>query len=187
MRAALLGLAALLSAAAPALADDAALWRALAGGGHVAIMRHATAPGTGDPQNFKLDDCATQRNLSEAGRAEARAIGDRFRAEGVKVGKVVTSQWCRARDTATLLGLGPVTEDARINSFFDSPDRASGLSAAAASTAALAETPRSGPVTVFVTHQVNVTAATGVYPASGEIVVAKPTDAGLEVLGSIKP
>ena len=174
-----------LATATPAVADDAALWRALAGGGHVAIMRHATAPGVGDPANFQLGDCATQRNLNEAGRAEARAIGARFRAAGVAVARVATSQWCRARDTATGLGLGPVAEDARLNSFFESADRPAEI---AKSRAALADAPAAGPIWVLVTHQVNVTALTGVYPASGEIVVAKTaSDGAVTVVGTIKP
>lgn len=170
----------------PADADDAALWRALAAGGHVAIMRHATAPGTGDPQTFAIGDCATQRNLSQQGRAEARAIGEKFRQNRVAVAKVFTSQWCRCRDTAAGMDVGPVVEDPRLNSFFGE-DRATTLSAVSAAQAAVNQAPRSGPIAVYVTHQVNVTALTGVYPASGEIVVAKPTDAGVEVLGTIKP
>lgn len=172
--------------ATSAHADEADLWKALAGGGHVALMRHATAPGVGDPPNIRLGDCSTQRNLSEAGRAEARALGDRFRKNGVAVGKVATSQWCRARDTATAMAIGPVVEDPRLNSFF--ADAAAGQAKAIAATkAAVAEAPREGPVTVFVTHQVNVTALTGVFPASGEVVVARPGEGGLEVVGSIRP
>lgn len=172
--------------ASSARADDAALWRALASGGHVALMRHASAPGVGDPPGFRLGDCATQRNLSEAGRAEARAIGERFRANGVTVAKVATSQWCRARDTATEMAIGPVVEEPRVNSFFGE-DRAATQQAVSAAQAAVREAPASGPITVFVSHQVNVTALTGVYPASGEIVVAKLGGGALEVVGTLKP
>ncbi|GLK78573.1 histidine phosphatase family protein [Methylopila turkensis] len=168
----------------PAMADDEALWRALREGGHVALMRHATAPGVGDPTNFRIGDCSTQRNLSDAGRREAKAVGERFRAAGVAVGRVVSSQWCRARETAEAMALGPVIEDPRLNSFFEIGDRRAAI---AASRQAVLDAPRSGPITVFVTHQVNVTALTDVYPASAEIVVAKLTGAGFEVVGSIKP
>src|SRR5262249_59637843 len=74
--------------------DDTALaWAALRGDGHVALIRHAPAPGTaGDPSDYKLDDCTTQRNLSEQGRAEAQALGARFSMQQVKVGKVISSQ-----------------------------------------------------------------------------------------------
>ncbi|MGA0532146.1 histidine phosphatase family protein [Hansschlegelia sp. KR7-227] len=170
--------------ASAAKADDAALWRALAGGGHVALIRHATAPGIGDPASFKLEDCSTQRNLSAEGRAEARAIGERFRKAGVPVARVATSQWCRARDTATEMAIGPVVEDPRLNSFFQSADQAKAI---AASRVAALESPRSGPIAVLVTHQVNVTALTDVYPKSGEIVVVKLGADGLETIGSIKP
>ena len=86
----------------------------------VAIMRHAHAPGTGDPAKFALDDCATQRNLDAGGEAQARKIG----AAGVTVDRVLTSQWCRCRDTARLLELGLVNDLPALNSFFWYPTRA---------------------------------------------------------------
>src|SRR5262249_3541573 len=102
----------LVSGAADAADDTAPAWAALGGDGHVALIRHASAPGAvGDPVDYKLDDCATQRNLSEQGRAEARELGARFRMQKVKVGRVVSSQWCRCRQTAELMNIGPV-EDA---------------------------------------------------------------------------
>jgi phosphohistidine phosphatase SixA len=173
-----------LAGASPAAADEAALWRALAGGGHAALMRHATAPGVGDPAGFKLGDCSTQRNLSAEGRAEARTIGERFRKAGVAVAAVWTSQWCRARDSAAAMAIGPVRDEPRLNSFFGEADRRSAI---AASLAAVLAAPRTGPIAVFVTHQVNVTALTDIYPASGEIVVVRPGTDRLEVVGTIKP
>lgn len=167
-----------------ALADEQAAWAALKRGGHVALMRHATAPGIGDPANFKLGDCSTQRNLSDAGRAEARAVGDRFRVEGVAVAEVRTSQWCRARDTAAEMKLGPVTEDPRLNSFFADDNRAVGSEA---SKAAVRDAVRAGATAVMVTHQVNVTAATGVFPASGEIVVVTVDGDAIRVVGRLAP
>ena len=96
-----------LSAAACA-AETGRLWDALAGGGHVALMRHALAPGTGDPPSFRIGDCSTQRNLDDTGRAQARRTGGAFRQHQVKVARVLSSQWCRSRETAELLGVGPV-------------------------------------------------------------------------------
>lgn len=90
-------------AALPADAENAVLWSALRGGEHVVLMRHAVAPGTGDPAGFELDDCSTQRNLSERGREQARATGERFRANGVTDAAVYSSQWCRCLETARLL------------------------------------------------------------------------------------
>ena len=95
--------------AANAADDSASAWTALRTDGHVALIRHASAPGAvGDPADYKLDDCATQRNLSEQGRAEARALGERFHMQRAKVGKIVSSQWCRCRQTAELMNIGPV-------------------------------------------------------------------------------
>ena len=92
--------------------------------GIVAILRHAVAPGTGDPANFALDDCATQRNLGAQGREQARKIGAAIRAAGATVDRVLTSQWCRCRDTARYLDLGPVEDLPALNSFFRNRDRA---------------------------------------------------------------
>jgi Histidine phosphatase superfamily (branch 1) len=72
-------------------------------------MRHTDAPGgAGDPPGFRVDDCATQRNLSAKGRADAARIGARLRSEGIAVERILSSPWCRCMDTATLLELGPV-------------------------------------------------------------------------------
>jgi hypothetical protein len=81
---------------------------------------------TGDPPGFRLDDCATQRNLSEAGREQARQIGVAFRAEHVPVREVLSSQYCGCLDTAELLGLGPVTAAPMLNSFFGNRSTADG-------------------------------------------------------------
>ena len=79
---------------AAAQEDTATLWAALRAGGHVALVRHgATGGGAGDPPGFRLDDCATQRNLIEKGRAEARRLGEQFRSEDVAVAKLISSQW----------------------------------------------------------------------------------------------
>jgi phosphohistidine phosphatase SixA len=161
---------ALLAAAGPARADEA-LWAALAEGGHVALMRHAQAPGSGDPENFRLDDCSTQRNLDEAGREQARRTGQAFRDRGVTVGRVLSSQWCRCLETAELLALGEVEPFPPLNSFFG--DRAQGPSQTDAVRAYLADADVEGPSLVMVTHQVNITALTGIFPRSGEIVVLR--------------
>ena len=79
-------------------AEQAELWTALAQDGHVALMRHARAPGTGDPARFQLDDCTTQRNLDDTGREQARRTGAAFRARDIKVARVLSSQWCRCRE-----------------------------------------------------------------------------------------
>ena len=168
------GLVSILAAVSAADAEtnhvSEAAWAALAGGGHTALMRHATAPGFGDPAGFRLDDCSTQRNLSEAGREEARRLGYRFRSRGIAVTGVYSSAWCRCEETARLLDLGPVVPLAPLNSFFETRERAQAQTAALR--AWLAAQPAADTL-VLVTHQVNITALTGIVPASGEIVVVR--------------
>ena len=95
-------------AAVPAHAQDstAALWSALKEGRAFAMMRHALAPGTGDPANFDVNDCSTQRNLNDVGRDQARRTGKAFRSQGSGTAQVMTSAWCRCQETARLLDIG---------------------------------------------------------------------------------
>jgi phosphohistidine phosphatase SixA len=165
-----------------ARADDAA-WTALQGGG-IVLFRHANAPGTVDPQEFTLGDCTTQRNLDEAGRDQARAIGGAFATNGIAVDLVLTSQWCRARDTAELAFPGLPVDEPAFNSFFD--DRSEGPGQTARALAVLSRW-QSPQVWVVVTHQVNITALTGVVPVSGEGIVVRAGRGGLDVLGRIAP
>lgn len=134
--------------------------------GAVVLLRHAHAPGTGDPANFRLGDCTTQRNLDDTGRAQARRIGERLRAAGVTA-TVASSAWCRTQETAALLDLGQVQVLPILNSFF--ADSAAGPPQTAALRAVVAE-PASG-LRIMVTHQVNITALTGIFPADAEMVV----------------
>lgn len=138
---------------------------------HAALMRHATAPGTGDPDHFRLDDCTTQRNLSEAGRAEARETGRLLRAAGLADALVLTSRWCRATDTARELGLGEVDPFPPLDSFFR--DRSREDAARRDILDRIAERKAGDPPLIMVSHQVNITAVTGIFPASGEIVVVE--------------
>lgn len=153
-------------------------------GGHVLVIRHAEAPGVGDPQDFRLGDCTTQRNLSEAGRAQARAIGDWLRARGVERARVYSSQWCRCLETAKLLHLGAVTALPALNSFFERPqDREPNL---AALRDFFDRQPVDGELMVLVTHQVTITALSGVFPASGTgvLMVLEP-DSGARPVARI--
>lgn len=169
--------------AAAAAGDEAAAWSALRDGA-IVLFRHADAPGGGDPPGFRLDDCTTQRNLGDAGRAQARRIGQAFRQNRVRPGAVMASQWCRTRDTAELAFPGQVVPNAAFNSFFQ--DRARSGPQTASARAILRDW--SGPGTlVVVTHQVNITALTGLVPASGEGVVLRRAGAELELVGRIRP
>jgi phosphohistidine phosphatase SixA len=176
-----------LCVASAAAADDAApLWAALRAGGHVALIRHAaTVGGAGDPQGFRLDDCATQRNLTDKGRAQAKRLGERFRAEQIPIGKVLSSQWCRCRETVALMELGTPELAPTFNNAFTFRDRVDELTAGARAIVAA----WSGPGTLVVaTHGANILPLTGVTPEEGGIVVVKPEPAlaeKLRVLGRI--
>ena len=168
-------LAVLWGGSAASAAGESAAWAALRSGGHIALMRHALAPGTGDPANFDVADCGTQRNLSQEGRDQAARIGEQARANGLSAALVRSSQWCRCLETAELLGLGPAEVLPALNSFFRSPER--GLSQTQAVETWIGEQALDQPV-ILVTHQVNITALTGVYPRSGEILIVAPSPDG---------
>jgi phosphohistidine phosphatase SixA len=169
-----------------AAADEAAAWDALRAGGHVALMRHTDAPGgTGDPPGFTLGDCATQRNLSARGRAEAAAIGARIKAERVAFETILSSPWCRCVDTAELMKLGPVeTKDTFSNVVVLSEQR-DALTQGAQSVIA---SWNSRGALLIVTHGANIRALTGISPTTGEIVVVKAgADGSIEPIGRIPP
>ena len=108
-----------------AVARDLAVWDKLKGTnprGYVLLMRHALAPGVGDPVNFKLGDCSTQRNLSAEGRQDARDIGEWIKRREVPIYRVESSRWCRARETAELLGIGTVRANKNLDSLFNEVD-----------------------------------------------------------------
>jgi len=167
-----------------ACADDAAnAWKALRAGGHVALMRHADAPGgAGDPPGFRLDDCATQRNLSEKGRADAAKIGVRLKQEGIAFEQIRSSPWCRCMDTAALLSLGPVETEATFGNVVVLRDQREKLTAGAR--ALVAGWSGRGNLLV-VTHGANIQALTGIWTASGEIVVVKSGSDRAEPVGRL--
>lgn len=157
------------------------VWQALKGGMAVALVRHSIAPGTGDPPGFLLGDCLTQRNLSQEGRVQSRQIGDFFRAHGIRQASIYSSEWCRCSETARLLELGPVSELPALNSFFN--DRARGPEQTEKIKAFISDFRGKSPL-ILVTHQVNITALTGVFPSTGEIVVFQIKEDGQgQVLG----
>ncbi|SBR52640.1 MULTISPECIES: histidine phosphatase family protein [unclassified Halomonas] len=157
-------------------------WQSLGEGGLVILMRHALAPGLGDPPEFERDRCETQRNLSEEGRAQARAIGEAFRERDIPIGAVYSSSWCRALDTAELMQLGDVEPAPWLDSFF----RGRGDREAITQTARdrIAAWQASGNM-LLVTHQVNITALAGRGVGSGEMLVVRPAADGLEVVGRL--
>lgn len=152
--------------------------------GVAVLFRHAIAPGGGDPPGFQLGNCATQRNLDDAGRTQARLIGEAFRRRGIDVGAVWSSQWCRTRDTADLAFPGMRKDQPAFNSFFNTT--AQGPAQTRAALHVLAAWQGAG-VLVVVTHQVNITALTGIVPQSGEGVVVAMRGHELQVLGRVMP
>jgi phosphohistidine phosphatase SixA len=173
------------TAADTAGAGEAEAWTALRAGRHVALMRHADAPGGfGDPPGFRIDNCATQRNLSAKGRADAVTIGARLRLEGIAVERILSSPWCRCKDTATLLELGPVEAEPTFGNVVVLSDQRESLTAGAR--AVIGKWTGSG-ILVVVTHGANIQALTGISPASGEIVVVRGgSGVGGEPVGRLK-
>lgn len=163
-----------------AVASETELWEALKSGGHVALLRHAIAPGTGDPPEFTIGDCETQRNLSDQGREQAERIGRRFKANGIENARIFSSQWCRCLETAELLKLGRISELPVLNSFYQRWDRREPQTEALKKW--LLSQDLSRPY-VLVTHQVNISALTGVTPTSGELVIIRPS--GMEKISVI--
>ncbi len=172
-RFAALGVLLLLS---PAAADEGeALWTLLKGGGQVVLMRHAsTDPATGDPPGFRLDDCATQRNLSAAGRKEARRIGAAFQGRGVPIARILSSRWCRCQETARL-AFDTVEPWPALDSFFR--DQSRELQQTQAVRALVSERPQGGNL-ILVTHGFNIQALIGILPAPGEMIVLTPEGNG---------
>jgi phosphohistidine phosphatase SixA len=170
------------------LAQSAAdTWALLRQPGHVVFMRHSDAPGSGgygDPPGYRLDDCTTQRNLSDDGRAHARRTGEAFRKHGVVFDRVLTSPWCRCKETAQLA----IGREAEIfaplsNLVGRSEHRDMQVSALKAYLAGLGANTRA----LLVTHGIVIGALTGINPASGEMVVVKPGPGGEPtVVGRLK-
>lgn len=184
MRRLVLGLCLLMLYSRAGQASDEQAWAALREGRAVLMMRHAIAPGTGDPANFQLGDCRTQRNLDQAGREQARRWGVVLRAQQITP-QLLSSRWCRAQDTAREMGLAPVQVLPALDSFFQTPAiaRAQTAQLVAQINAQAVQVPR-----VMVSHQVNITALTGIFPASGEgLILALPLTVPAQVLARVRP
>jgi phosphohistidine phosphatase SixA len=176
----LLAALALTSAAAAQASGD---W-ALVQPGTAVLFRHANAPGVGDPPQFRLDDCSTQRNLDAAGREQAARIGKQFMQRGIDVKTVWSSRWCRARETADLAF--PTLR--RDEPAFDSTFGRGSTSAAQTEAAKALLLQWNGPgVLVVFSHQVNISALTGTATSSGQGVVVKAEGGRLKVLGTVQP
>jgi phosphohistidine phosphatase SixA len=154
--------------------------------GYVVLLRHAqTVPGTGDPPGFELDDCTTQRNLSQEGREQAVRIGRAFRDRKIPIQRVLSSQYCRCLDTARLLNLGNVQPSPMLNSIFE--DRTTATQQNKQVRQEIFNHRNTPGVIVMVSHFANIGEISGISPESGEAVVVKADRQGnLEVMGEIQ-
>ena len=162
------------------LANELLIWDKLQGTapkGYVLLMRHSYAPGVGDPENFKVNDCSTQRNLSDVGRQDAQDVGEWLQRREIKIFRVETSRWCRAKETAQLLGLGKVRLNKNLDSLFEEADALNHPQTAAVRKQIQNHRNKTG-LLVLVGHYVNIAALTGVGVASGEGILIKANALG---------
>ena len=154
--------------------------------GYVVLLRHAkTVSGTGDPPGFELDDCATQRNLSKAGREQAEQIGREFRDRNIPISQVLSSEYCRCLDTARLLDLGTVKPAPMLNSIFE--DRSTATQQIEQTRKRILNHRNNRGVIVIVSHYANIIEITSTPLQEGEIVVIQADPQGdLEVIGQIQ-
>lgn len=171
----------------PAFANDLRVWDQLQGSnpkGYVLLIRHALAPGSGDPVNFKVNDCSTQRNLSEQGRVEAKEIGEWLARREVKIFRVESSRWCRAKETAQILNIGKVYLNKNLDSLLGESDLPNHKQTVNIKKRIVNHRNTSG-LLVFVGHFVNFQAAVGASLDSGEGVLVKANAKGeIKIVGS---
>ena len=166
----------------PAAATEAG-WELLREGGHVVLMRHAMAAGSGDPANFDIDDCSTQRNLSDRGRQQAERIGTLISVRGAKTEQVLSSRYCRCLDTARY-----AFEEHKVEVFeaLDPPSADPDL--AKAQLAAIVERIKSYSGSgnlIMITHKETIQALTGVAAHEGEAIIVAAASDKVRVLGKI--
>ena len=172
-----------LAAEQSAAADDP-LWSQLKKGGYVILMRNsAVDEGLGDPKGYKVNDCATQLNLTDKGRAEAQKIGDEFKKRKIPIKQVFTSAFCRAKETAQLaFGKADVWE--ALNSFYDKPERKSEQTRLLHQR--LESPPTDGTNLVLVTHGYNIVSAVGLNPDPGDMLIIAPAfRVGYKIVGEL--
>jgi phosphohistidine phosphatase SixA len=151
------------------------LWDILRQGGQVVMIRHTvTEPGAGDPPGFRLEDCSTQRNLSDEGREHAKRIGEAFRLHRIPVAQVLASPWCRCVETASL-AFGRADILPALSNLFGRPEN---RSKQVEELAAIAGERRAGGNRVLVTHGSTILALTRIPVTTGEIMVLTPQGDG---------
>ena len=135
---------------------------------NVIFLRHALAPGLGDPLDFTKEDCSTQRNLNDEGRSQARLIGDYLKKSNIRFSEILTSEWCRCIDTAKELDLGQWETFSGLNSFFQGHEKKYQVMDKLWKKI---DSLNFSDLVLFVTHQVVITEITGEVPRSGEMVL----------------
>ena len=150
-------------------------------GGKLIFIRHAYAPGNGDPDNFNLNDCSTQRNLNNQGRKQSKYIGEFFRKNKIKIDKVLSSEWCRCKETAKIAFTNFSTNNF-LNSFYSSK-YAENKDKQVDALNNYIKNFKSNKNLVFVTHYVLISEVLKYAPSSGEIIVS---DKDLNMIGSIE-
>jgi phosphohistidine phosphatase SixA len=167
-------------------ANELAIWDKLQGTnpkGYVLLLRHTLAPGVADPENFKLDDCTTQRNLSQVGRDDAKSVGKWLKRLDIKIARVESSRWCRAKETAQLLDIGKVRLNSNLDSLLQSKDPVKAIQTVRVKKQIVDYRNKSG-LLVLVGHYINIGAVTGVGVESGEGVLVKADGKGvIKVVG----
>ena len=167
-------------------ANELAIWDKLQGTnpkGYVLLLRHTLAPGVADPENFKLDDCTTQRNLSQVGRDDAKSVGKWLKRLDIKIARVESSRWCRAKETAQLLDIGKVRLNSNLDSLLQSKDPVKAIQSVRVKKQIVDYRNKSG-LLVLVGHYINIGAVTGVGVESGEGVLVKADGKGvIKVVG----
>ena len=157
------------------------LMKQLVDGEKLIFIRHAYAPGSGDPNNFNLNDCLTQRNLSEEGRKQAQKIGEFFEKNKIKIEKVFSSEWCRCKETAKIAFEDYSTKNF-LNSFY-SWKYAKNRTKQIKELNDYVRQFKSSKNLVFVTHYVLISEVLDYASSSGEIVVS---DKNFNMIGSIE-
>ncbi|MEY3418515.1 MAG: hypothetical protein RJA46_286 [Pseudomonadota bacterium] len=173
-----LALCALLFAQSKLAVAQSELANKLQDGTHVLLMRHADAPGYGDPKNYQISQCSTQRNLGDLGRKQAKAIGDWLSKQGIQQAKVYSSPWCRCVDTATLLNKGEVKKELALGSFFDDMSQAKKQTEELTKFIAVERKQSPNIPIIMVTHHVNIQSYVGEVVNSGDMVLVKVDSAG---------
>ena len=169
------------------MANELAIWDKLQGTapkGYVLLLRHSLAPGVGDPENFDLRDCSTQRNLSAVGRQDAQDVGRWLARREIKIARVESSRWCRAKETANLLNLGKVRLNRNLDSLFEEANALNHPQTIKVRKQIVDHRNKSGML-ILVGHFVNIAAITNVGVDSGEGVLVRADSKGvIKVVGS---